>query len=191
MSKKPAVISGHRGAADSPRRRARVAASKSMQNPDTEKDEQSLLLPSDETMERVEAGAPTRREGKAFRFRSRYEKHMLLLKAIPSTKGFDGRTVTGETVTCLFRDNVYETDDPEKNRLMREHDSFGVTFWDADEQDQSIAVAEYESFLQKVGTNPVLRERLKKDLSKRDFSVLEALVRPDSEEGEGEQKAAS
>jgi len=162
-----------------------------MSDPDgTEKDEQSLLLPSDDTMERVEAGAPTRKAGKAFRFRSRYEKHMLLLKAIPSTKGFDGRTVTGETVTCLFKDNGYETDDPEKNMLMREHDSFGVTFWDADEQDQAIAVAEYENFLQKVGTSPILRERLKKDLSKRDFSVLEALVRPDSEDGEGEQKAA-
>lgn len=190
MAKTPAVISGHRGAADSPRRRARTAASKAMQDPATEKDEQSLLLPSDKTMERVEEGAPTRREGKAFRFRSRYEKHMLLLKAVPSTKGFDGRTVTGETVTCLFKDNVYETDDPEKNRLMREHDSFGVTFWDADEQDQSVAMAEYENFLQKVGSNPVLRERLKKDLSKRDFSVLETLVRTDSKGEEGEQKAA-
>jgi len=159
-------------------------------DPGAETDEQSLTLPSDETMQRVEAGAPTRKSGKKYRFRSRYEKHMLLLKAIPSTKSFDGRTVAGETVTSLFQDYLYETDDPDRNRLMREHDTFGVSFWDADEQDQKVAVAEYEDFLRKLNTNPVLRERLKKDLSKRDFSVLSTLAQAESEEEEGGQKTA-
>lgn len=189
MPKKPAVISGHRGPADSPRTKVARAAERALKGPVAETDEQSLTLPSDETMQRVEAGAPTR-SGKKFRFRSRYERHMLLLKAIPSTKSFDGRTVPGETVTSLFQDYLYETDDPDRNRLMREHDTFGVTFWDADEQDQKVAVAEYQDFLRKLNTNPILRDRLRKDLSKKDFSVLAALAQPDPEEGEGGQKTA-
>ncbi len=128
MPKQPAGISGHRGPKDSPRRRGRVAAAKAIADPMAENDVQSLLLPSDETMRRVEAGPPPRQEGKRFRFRSRYEKHMLLLRAIPSTKSFDGRRQAGQTDVALFRDYGYETDDPATNDLIREHDSFGVTF---------------------------------------------------------------
>lgn len=189
MPKQPAVLSGRRGPKDSPRRRGREAAAKAVMNPAAEIDEQSLLLPSDDTMKRVEEGPPPRQKGKRFRFRSRYEKHMLLLRAIPSTKSFDGRTVAGQTDVALFRDYNYETDDPAVNDLIRKHNSFGVTFWDADEQDQSIAVAEYENFVQKISTSPALRERLRKDLSKRDFSVVETLAQPVVEKEEGEQKA--
>jgi len=187
-SKEPAVISGHRGAKDSPRSKARKAAAKALHDPESETDEQSLLLPSDETMKRVEDGAPTR-AGKKYRFRSRYEKHYLLLKAIPSTKSFDGRTVPGETVASLFKDYNYETDDPGRAALMKEHDTFGVTFWDADAQDQEVAIAEYEGFLSRISKSPMLRERLKKDLSKKDFSVLEALTRPDPETEGGQEQA--
>jgi len=188
MPKKPAIISGPRGPKDSPRTRAARAAEKALQDPVAETDEQSLTLPSDDTMQRVEAGAPTRKSGKKYRFRSRYERHMLLLKAIPSTKSFDGRTVAGSTVTSMFQDYEYQTDDPDRNRLMREHDTFGVTFWDADEQDQKVAVAEYQDFLRKLNTNPILRDRLRKDLSKKDFSVLDALAQPEPGEEEGGQK---
>ncbi len=107
---------------------------------------------------------------------------MLLLKAIPARVTAEGRIEKGNTMMALFRDNHYETSDPEVNALIREASSFGVEIWDADEQDQAAAVAEYEAFATNLKKHPHLLQRLKKDINRKDFAVIEALAGSDAEQ---------
>lgn len=130
---------------------------------------------------------PEKRE--KFRYRSRFSNHMILLYAEPDTVLPGGKIVRGKVFQAKFKDGYWETQDKwaekgfsheQQNEWIRASENFSETpghgdFWDADIEAHTQAVAQYNSFLTAIQSDPKLKEMLRRDLAGSDFNIIEAL----------------
>jgi hypothetical protein len=113
-------------------------------------------------------------ERKVFKFRSRNRSHMVLLDAYPDKMLPNGRIEKGKTILAKFKDNEYSTTNAEYAEVLRNNENFGLhgDYWDAEEEDNAVAVAQYNNFRDAVKSNPELYQRFMRDMAAGDFDEV-------------------
>lgn len=81
--------------------------------------------------------------------------------------------IPGRSVAIQFVGGFYETDDPAVIAQIEKSKSYGIgkSVWDADELRAAAEDKQYETFMEQLGSNPRLKERLAVDPRLKDFSL--------------------